>query len=306
MITTLTGSNSYLLTAELKRRIADFIAAYTDMGLEKVDGEDGDYSRISEAIQNLPFLAAKKLVVLRNPSANKEFTEKFDDLLNTIPETNDVLIYESKLDKRSSYAKLLQKKTDFQTFDEVREQELPNWLMAEAKVRGGEIGRREATLLINRLGTNQQLLNNELDKLLAYQPTITSETIELLTDPTPQSTIFQLLDEGFAGHVQKAMELYHDQRSQRVEPQAIIPMLAWQLQTIALVKAAGQKPVETIASETRLNPFVVRKSRSIAGRLTFNRLKELIHELRELDVSLKTTPIDADEALKLFLLHLAE
>lgn len=306
MITTLTGSNSYLLAAELNRRIADFIKTYTDMGLEKVDGEEGDYARMREALQNLPFLANKKLIVLRNPSATKEFTETFDDLLTTIPETNDVLIYESKLDKRSSYAKLLQKKTDYQNFEDLGEHELPSWLVEEAKGRGGQLDKQQAAYMVNRLGTRQQLLSHELDKLLAYQPTITKETIDLLTDPMPQSTIFQLLDEAFAGRLQSAMALYQDQRAQKVEPQAIIPMLAWQLQILALVKTAGPKTVETIAREAKLNPFVVRKSRSIANRLSFERLKELIHELRELDISLKTTPLDADEALRLFLLHLAD
>jgi DNA polymerase III delta subunit len=81
-------------------------------------------------------------------------------------------------------------------------------------------------------------------------------------------------------------------------------MLAWQLQTLALIKTAGQKPVDEIAREARLNPFVVRKSLAIASKLTLARLKDLIHELRVLDVRLKITSTDADEALKLYLLSL--
>jgi DNA polymerase-3 subunit delta len=306
MIATLTGTNSFLLKAELDRRVEEFVKEHTDMGLEKVDGEEAEYGRIVEAIQNLPFLASKKLVVLRAPSANKEFTEKFEDLLETIPETNDVLIYEPKLDKRTAYAKLLQKKTEFKVFDELGERELPTWLVGEAKNRGGNVSLGDATYLVNRVGASQQLLSNELDKLLLYDPKITRETIDLMTEEAPQSTVFQLLDAAFAGNTKRALELYEDQRAQRVEPQAIIPMLAWQLQIVAIIKAAGKKSVEEIAAEAKLNPFVVRKSSSIANKLTLARLKELIHDLRSLDVKLKSTSIDADEALKFYLMSIAQ
>ncbi len=304
MISTLTGSNSFLLRAELNRRVADFVKEYSDMGLEKLDGEESEYSRMVEALQNLPFLASKKLVVLRNPGANKEFAEKFEKLLETIPETNDLLIYESQLDKRTAYAKLLQKKTEYKAYDELGERELPRWLVDEAKNRGGSLNMGDATYLVNRAGASQQLLSNELDKLLAYNPSITRETIDLLTEETPKSTIFQLLDAAFAGNTKRALELYQDQRAQRVEPQAIIPMLVWQLQALAIIKTAGNKPIEEIAKESKLNPFVLRKSAAIANKLSLRQLKQLIHELRELDVALKSTSIDADEALKHYLMSI--
>jgi DNA polymerase-3 subunit delta len=305
VITTLTGSNSFGLRAELDRRVADFVAAYTDMGLEKLDGEEADYLRLVDAVQNLPFLAERKLVVLRNPGANKEFADKFEDLLPAIPEVTDVIIYEPKLDKRSSYAKLLQKKTELKAFEDLNERELPAWLAAEAKARGGSLSQTDALYLVNRAGYNQQLLTNELDKLLAYDPAITRTTIDLLTDLAPQSTIFQLLDAAFSGNTRRALEIYEDQRAQRVDPQAMIPMLAWQLQTLAIIKAAGPKSADDIAREAKLNPFVVRKSMGIASKLSLTRLKELIHDLRVLDVRLKSESIDADEALKLYLLSLS-
>jgi DNA polymerase-3 subunit delta len=305
VITTLTGSNAFALRAELNRRLAGFVKEYTDMGLEKIDAEEADTARLVDAVQNLPFLASRKLVVLRNPSGNKEFTDKLPDLVPTIPEITDIIIYEPKLDKRSAYAKFLQKQTDFKSFDELGERELPAWLVAEAKNRGGSLSQSDALYLVGRVGANQQLLTNELDKLLAYDPAISRQTIDLLTDLTPQSTIFQLLDAAFAGNTKMALQIYEDQRAQKVEPQAIVPMLAWQLQILAVVKTAGQKPVEQIAAEAKLNPFVVRKSLGIANKLSLARLKTMIHDLRQLDVKLKTSSIDADEALKFYLLNLA-
>ncbi len=305
MITAFTGSNSFLLKTELDKLVNAFVVEHGDFGLEKIDGEEVEYNRMVEALQNLPFLASRKLVVLRNPGSNKEFAEKFEALIDTIPETNDIIIYESRLDKRTAYAKLLKKKTDYKTYDEPDERELPKWLTGEAKNRGGLLSIGDANYLVNRVGAGQQLLSNELDKLLAYNVSITKETIDLLSDETPKGTIFQLLDAAFSGNTKRALELYQEQRAQRIEPQAITPMIIWQLQAITIVKTAGQRSIDEIASDSKINPFVLRKSAVAAKKLSLSRLKELIHELRLLDVALKSTDIDADEALKLYIMQLA-
>ncbi len=56
---------------------------------------------------SLPFLASKKLVVLRAPSANKQFVEQVETILASVSDTTDVIIIEPKLDKRSAYYKFL-------------------------------------------------------------------------------------------------------------------------------------------------------------------------------------------------------
>ena len=112
MITTLSGSNGFLLKAELRRVVGGFVAEHTDMGLDRIDGEEAEYDRIRESLESLPFLASRKLVVLRAPGANKQFVENVEQLLGNLPETTDVIIHEPKLDKRSSYYKYLKKKCD--------------------------------------------------------------------------------------------------------------------------------------------------------------------------------------------------
>lgn len=305
MIATLTGNNSFALRAELDRLVSDFIKKNSDMGLEKIDGEEADYNRIREAIESLPFLASEKLVVLRTPSANKEFVERAETLLSDVPENTDVIIYEPKLDRRSSYYKFLQKKTDYKQFNELDEYGLSTWLIHQAKNRGGSLTQADARSLIERLGPNQQLLASELDKLLIYDPNVTKKSIELLTEPTPQSTIFQLLDAAFAGNKQRTLVLYQEQRAQKVEPGQIIAMLGWQLHILAVVKTAGERTDAEVAQEAKLNPFVVRKSQTIARQVTLSELKQLINDVLKLDISLKNQSIDADDALMHLLMKMS-
>ncbi len=297
MIITLTGTNAFLLSQELSRLVHAFAAEYTEMGLEKLDGEEVDFNRIRESLESLPFLASKKMVVLKTPSANKEFTEKAVDLLSAAPETIDVIIIEPKLDKRLSYYKFLKKHSEYKEYNELDEGGLAKWLMNTAKEQGGSISQTDARYLIERVGAQQQLLWSELSKLLSYDAQITRQTIDLLTEPTPQSTIFELLDAALSGQTKRALTLYAQQRVLKVEPQQILALLAWQLHVLALVKTAGNRDAAAIAKEAKLNPYVVRKNIELARHRTLPEIKALIHKTLKLDIRLKSQPIDADEAL---------
>ena len=306
MIVTLTGANTFALKAELAKLVADFVATHTDLSVERYDGDEDDAPRMRESMASLPFLTARKLVVLREPGKQKAFAESLQQALAEAADTSDVVIVEPKLDKRLLYYKTLKKQTDFKEFTELDANGLARWASAYAKEQGGSLQSTDARLLIDRLGAGQQLMRQELDKLLAYDPAITRKTIELLTDPLPQSTVFELLDAAFSGNSTRAMALYHEQRALRVEPQAIIAMLAWQLHILALIKTAGTRSADDIAKQAKVNPYVVRKSQSLARNLPLERLKRNIHDLLGLDIGLKTTALPADEALQLFLIRLGE
>jgi DNA polymerase-3 subunit delta len=304
MIVTLTGTNDFARHAELKRLVATFVAEHTDMGLERLDGEEHGADRMRESASSLPFLTARKLVVLREPGKQKAFAEHIADVVKDVAETTDLVIVEPKLDKRLSYYKTLKKETDFREYPDLDGNGLIRWAGEYVKARSGSLNSADARLLVDRVGPNQQLLQQELDKLLAYDAQITKVTIELLTEATPQSTVFELLDAAFAGRTKRAFELYREQRVLKVEPQAIIAMLAWQLHVLALIKTAGTRSAEDIAREAKLNPFVVRKSQGLAHSVSLPKLRQQISDLLQLDLDLKSKAMDADEALQLYLLKL--
>ena len=305
MITTLTGENDVLRQDALRRIVGKFIAEHTDMSVERLDGEEADYARMHEATQSIPFLAARKLIVLRTPSANKEFTERFEQFVADVAETSDVVLVEPKLDRRLAYYKQLKKITDFQEFAELDGGALTNYLVNYAKERDSTINVAEARLLVDRVGTNQLVLQHELDKLLAYNPKVTRTNIELLTERTPQSSIFELLDAAFAGDGKRAMALYDEQRDMRVEPQQVIAMLVWQLHILCIAKAAGSRSTDVVAKEARLSPFMVRKSMALARNISALRLKKLVSDLRVFDIRLKSEGLSADEVVRFYLISLS-
>jgi DNA polymerase-3 subunit delta len=306
VITILTGSNSFGIRAELKRLVEAFVSEHDDMALERLDGEEAEYARMQEAMQSLPFLASRKMVVLQSPGANKQFAENAEKLLAELPETTDLVIVEPKLDKRSVYYKLLKKQKGFQEFAELDERGLSKWLVEQAKEKGATLSPVDALYLIGRVGTNQQKLASEIEKLSLYQSTINRNVIDELTAATPQSTIFQLLEAAFAGNTRRALALYGEQRALKVEPQQIIAMLAWQLHVLALIKTAKDITPDEIARDAKISPYVVRKSAGIARNLTLAQTKRLIGDLLTIDQRLKSESLNADDVLLNYLMTISQ
>ena len=302
MIITLTGPNTYLLNAEFHKLRDDFLEHNSDLALEYLDGEDTNLEKIVEVANSLPFLAAQKMVILRNPSAQKQFIETIELLIKDAPDTTNLVIIETKLDKRTAYFKVLKTKTDFREFNELDVHGLSKWIVQYVQTQNGKITKTDADYLVQRVGQNQQNLANEINKLLIFEPLINRQNIDLLTEKTPQSTIFELLDAAFAGNIKLVDKLYTEQRALKVEPQQILALLAWQLHILAIVKSAGERNTEEIINDSGLNPFTVRKSMEIARNVNLTKVKKLVKQALNLDVKLKTQSIDADEALRYFLL----
>jgi DNA polymerase III delta subunit len=83
-------------------------------------------------------------------------------------------------------------------------------------------------------------------------------------------------------------------------------MVAWQLHVQVIVKAAGgNRDATTIAKDAKINPYVVRKSASVASGIGGPRLKKLIHEAVILDTRLKSEALDADDAIQDYIFRLA-
>ena len=304
MITTLTGNNTFALRQRLNELTGTFVSKYGDLALERLDAEEADAQDIIDALQSLPFLAPKKLVVIRSGGANKQLAEQIEQIISSISDSTDVIFHEPQIDKRTAYFKVLKAKTQFEEFNELDAANLAKWLVEEAKKKQAKLNLVDANYLVERLGTNQSLLANELDKLLLYEPAITRLNIDLLTDPTPQSKIFELLDAAFGGRKEQALRLYDEQRAQKAEPPAILAMITWQLQQIAIAKMAGKRPITEISKDSGLKEYPLRKAKSLADKLNDKQLKKMVSEALEIDYRAKTTALNVDEALKTYIVTL--
>ncbi len=305
MTFTLAGPNEFARSEELRRLITEFVSKHGDIGLERVDPESLELGALLDLVQATNLFAPYRMIILRGLSGNKSLAEKLPEILASCSDEIDLIFYEPNLDMRTSYAKALQKQTDFKKFEELKEPRLIDWLATEASARDASLSRSDAGLLIGRLGMNQQLLSMELDKLISFSPSIRREVIEQLTEQSPQSTIFDLLAAAFGGDAARAVGLYMEQRSQKVEAQMILSMIAWQLHAVIVAKLGNKRSAETIAKESKLSPYIVRNASEIARRTPLKKLQQLLDDVIRLEITMKSKAIDVDDAAQTLLISIA-
>ncbi len=304
MTITLVGENTYLLRKELSKVISDFEQEHGDLAVERFSGEVANFEQIFSAITNPPFLTPKKLVVVEDISSVKDINTRFEELLSQSQDQIEVVLVSDKLDKRSALYKYLKKHTDYKEFVNIPANNISGWVKSEVVARGGSIDSQSAQVLVEFVGTNQQKLSNEIDKLLQYNSKISVDSINLLSVKQPSTTMFQLLDALFAKDTKLMMSLYDDQRKQQVEPLTILSMVLWQLHILAVVKTAPKgKSSEQISKDAGIHSFVVQKSVNIARKMSLTHLKKFISDVVDLEVKLKTQTVDADDAVKHLLLN---
>ncbi|HEX5456417.1 MAG TPA: DNA polymerase III subunit delta [Candidatus Saccharimonadales bacterium] len=305
MVRVFVGPNSYALREAVKSARDKFMEKYGDLALEVIDGEESSYEHILMAIESVPFLAPKKMLIIYGLGNIKEAVENLDALIEAASENDELIIVEPKPDKRSSYFKNLKKNTQLTEFKDPDEGELAHWLVEHAKNRGAELSSADAAYLVQRIGGSQQRAANELNKLIDYGAVISRETIDYMTEASPQTSVFNLLDAAFGGNAGKAIKIYEEQRTQGEEPIKIMAMLIWQMHLVALVDSAGGRTDQEIMAASGLKPFTLNKSKSIARKMGRQRIKAALSRLVELDRQLKSTSIDADDALKDLLISIS-
>jgi DNA polymerase III subunit delta len=299
------GNNEFLKDEKINSIIAEFESINSSLSVDKFNGEEINVEKFVDAISTTPFFTEKKLVVIKNLGANKLITEKAEMLLSLIAPTTDLIIVEKKYEAKSNLHVYLKKHSEFSNFKDLEERELTKWIGEYVKRKNGDISHVLAIQLIERVGTNQLILASELDKLLLFNPSITKAAIEELTEFSPHSLIFSMLDAALSGDLEKMLKYYDEQKLQGMEPLAIMGMITWQLYNLALTQSAGTASIDEIVSKTKMKPYSIKKNQASLRGISRKQLIAIIDKAVETDKKIKTSLVDPDDAIKNLLLSFA-
>jgi DNA polymerase-3 subunit delta len=304
MVITVSGDNGYLIRAEINKLVDEYAELSGVLGVERLDSSDLSLEQLKQSLTSSSLFSSSRTIIISEPSKIKDFSVNFEEIISSLLDTTTLVIVEPSLDKRLSYYKYLVKNTDFRLFNKISPPEIIYFVVECAKSGGATINRSSVVHLIDRVGDDQMRLSNEIDKLALYSSDITVRTIDLLCEQSPASSIFQLLDAAFSGHIKQALGLYNDQRAQKVEPDQILAMFSWQLQTLAQVISGKNMTSDQIARGSKISPYVVQKAKTVTSKISFSKLKQLISDLSKIDYRSKRNSLDLDEAIKNYIISI--
>ena len=287
----LSGANDFAIRQALDKLVATMLNKHGAHAIERVDGETLDLARLPDLLQGGSLFASERLVIIRDPGKNKSLWDALGDWLEKIPADITLVVLETAPDKRTRTFRQFQKHAQVRDFPEFNEHELAKWASAIVKEEGGGLDAKTAAYLVRQVGTDQWRLWSELQKLLAYNPTITAESIDQLVEPSPQVSAFELLDAVLAGKTTTTTELLSRLKASE-DPYKLFGLLVSQIQTLALVVTGQDKSVDVVAKEAGLHPFVVRKMQPIARTTSYKKLQDIIASVALADVHMKSTGAD--------------
>lgn len=300
-VTTLVGSNSFLIEQIVNERIQKFVVKNGNMGIESINGLETQYIDIVPRITSVSLFSSNKLVILKDISHNNELVEHLDELL-TAGDSTELIIVDPTIDGRSKLYKKLKLLTNFRAINELPRPSLVDWMIEYVNSKQATISRVSADYLLDRVGLNQLVCYQELNKLMLYDKKIDRTSIDLLVESNPQSRIFDLVNNAFKHNHRLVIQIYQELRSIGEDTSKIIGLLAWQLHLIAVVKSAVNKTNMEIANDLGGKPMTINETKKIANSIRLEDLKQIIDRLLKIDDKSKQQTINIDDALLYFLL----
>ncbi|HPA33724.1 MAG TPA: DNA polymerase III subunit delta [Anaerolineaceae bacterium] len=335
------GDDLYAMQTFLQEKMIPRIGepGIAELNIARLDGRQAGDEELRTAIQTLPFLAERRLVILSHPLARltgKSAQEKYKQILDHVPpSTGLVLLIEDewygktwrtlKTDPRDPkkdhwllrWARepvLVEGKEQprpviIKVFALPRLADMPGWIMKEARVRGGEFTREAAAALANLVGNNTRQASLEIEKILAYvdyQRAVELEDVQIAAAPGGEVNVFEMVDAMGMRDSQQALKLLHTLLEEQ-EAIAIFGMIVRQFRLLLQVREALDEGLD--ANETGnviglRSSFQVGKLIQQAKKFSLGELVLIYHRLLELDLQSKSGQGELAPALDTFVVNL--
>lgn len=298
-----------LLKAESFARLkeAALQGGIPDFNFDQFYYGDMDVSKLVSAACTLPVMSPKRLVVLRDAEKLKTAEQEMllTYLANPSPSTTLIFIGRSA-DKRKKFFSTIAKAGGLVEHSHPHEREMPKWIRWVAKKKGVEVSDGAARYLVEIIGNDLTSISSELEKLSLYvgdKKCIDLEDVEAVTVDSKTNTVFQLTDAIATKNLKDSLVYLKKLLEGGESPIMIISMIVRQLRLIwtgVSMKNRGAGEDE-IRKRISLPPFIFK---SYLRQVKFFREDELAkayENLFELDVKFKSTRIDKERALELFM-----
>jgi len=289
-------------------------ATTRDMNTVVLDGRTTTLNEIRQHCDTLPFLADRRLVLVRgllerlgqkSSRADNQFLLELVDYLPTMPATARLFFLEGRtLPKSNPVLKLARssKAGHVKTFEVPREGELARWVREQVKQSDAEIEPQAVQALCTYVGPDLYQLHQEIVKLAAYtdgQRAISIQDVQLLTPHARQASIFDMVDALGQRNGRTASRIYHTLLDAGEHPLAIMAMITRQFRLMIQVQELAPKlgTSQAIARELRQNPYPIRKILAQSKNFTSGQLSRIYHRLLDIDVEIKTGSIEPTLAL---------
>lgn len=287
-----------------------------EISISRYDLTNTNIEKIIEDCEMNSMFTDKKVIIVNNSyiftgqskkgqiEQNLEALEKY--INNSNIDTLLIFISDSeKLDERKKIVKLIKQKgivKEFNTTTNINS-------IVKSFFNDYKISDSSIIKLINRVGNNLPLLEEEAEKLKLYKDDtkeINDEDILKITNKNVDLDIFKLIDNIIMKNKKVAIETYNEMIKYGEEPIKILIMIASQIRLMYQTKLLYKKGYteKDSASLLGIHPYRVKLATEKGRKYTESDLLMYLDNLADLDSKIKQSNVDKKMAIELFILKI--
>jgi len=268
---------------------------------------------IIAAAETLPFMADRRLILLRDFPAVVGRSEADDRLLSYlpyVPPTAVVLFYCVQPVKQKKIKNAVQKLGGLVRFDPLKDYEATSFVTRIFRDLGRECDDRTADLLIFTCGTDLNQLQNEAAKIAAYHPEnprISPDDVRALATPSSENRVFNLVNALISGNEGKTFSLLRDLLRNGENRTGILFMLLRQfrlMQQIKIMLYEKRSPKDIQEALGIKNAWAAQQTMKQAASYTGRQVRDAVALCLNTDYEVKSGALREEGALETVMLRL--
>lgn len=278
-----------------------------EMNCTVFQGDKANPSAIADVAQILPFMAPQRLIVVQDSGFFKNASDMVD-FMDTFPDTTYLVFVEREVDKRNRLYKWMSKNGCITECKAQNAAMLAKWIAGYAKRANKAISPQASELLVERVGTDMELLSGEIEKLIGYvgeRHDIEISDVEAISSGVTVSRIFEMIDAVALGEKERALKLYDDLLANKESPMSILYLFSRHINILLQIKelsALGASQGEIVKS-IGIPPFTVKKYARQAGLFKRSKLLQMLEKRADYEEKFKNGKLSDQLAVELFLIQ---
>ena len=291
-----------------------------DFNYVKYNLYDTSFNQIMEEALTMPFISEKKAIVVKNAfiftgeKVSKDIqpnNEQVNEFLEKYDGENFIIfeVYQNKLDERKKITKTLKKTSKLAKVEQMSEQEIKNWIKNKLHENFKDIKQDALDLFIELTGINFNIVSQELEKIILFlgeRTTINKKDVEEIINRSLEQNVFLLTEYIQKGEKYKAIQLIKDLIVMKEEPIKLLALITSNYRLYYQCKILSQKGYsgQQIAKTINVHPYRVKLALNQVKHYQLTHLLNIIDQCAETDYKLKSSYMDKQLILELFILSL--
>ena len=305
------GPEEYLKETALRNlRKALLPEGLEDLNENRLDSPDT--AALIAAAETLPFMAERRLILLRDYSAvtgRGEADEKLLEYLTHVPSTAVILFYCVLPIRQKKIRNLVQKQGGLVEFKPLGDRELTSFVTGAFHDLGRECDARTADLLVFTSGHDLNLLLGEISKIASYHPEmprVDPADVRALATPSSESRVFDMVNAILAEDENRAFSLLRTLLQNGESRIMILGMLLRQfrlMQHIKIMQYEKKSPADIYAA-LGMGSWVAQQYVRQAASYTGRQVKNAVALCLETDLNIKSGKLREEGALEALMIRL--